>query len=890
MERIAHCQTRGGTRDLLSISTIALAASIAAGCGSDGPPTQVCHATDGGFEVVEVAGDSDLQSHLDHGDEVFGTGLDESCQGAITFRVDPEVTPHTQEISGLHGGAPRRVAALKGPNGGRDEFVENEIEVRFENEAELESFLTLYDGTVLRDDTAFIANDDGEIEAIQGGLDGWYLVKIGTSASNLTELPRLAADAGMAGSFSASSGDALRTLAIHLRENERGASANFVVKSDALWEHTRSDPALVPGLSAHVDMAQQWWMTDDDDSSIPGEQGLSVGLAAAFDYLRHIGHPPRDGSWTPARVAILDIGFDLDGETGLGNPDYNNTPDIPPLQIDLVDLDDRAGGIGAGTAGWHGQGTFGVCCAYPRNLFGGAGTGGEYVRPILIKLSMTSAGTAEGVRTAMLMGASVINMSFGWYCTNMCPAGTTRMERALRDAADGKEIAVFASAGNGINNDGTNDANIDGMRKLPCDARGVICVGAIDRNGDNVWNWGDAVDIWAPTNTRSTVSPDRADCPGCDENDWGLDEVRIFTGTSAASPFAAGIAGLIKSIAPEYPGYLIEQILKETANESTDPLVLTGYVDALRAVQQVRENPPPTVKLAFLQTGRTYSPMREREFSAFLTDEPSAKGFVGTVEFYSDIDGLLCAVEGEGGFLSCNGALRTEGQHVITAVATDEFGASATSEPVEITVANHAPVVVLASPTDGSSHYADQRPSFRTTVYDADGEEFDVFCPAPDGGACTEWYSDLDGLLAATNGSEDALNFTSALSRGTHTITATARDAFGASASQSVTVHVEPGRGVPTARILTDLGDFTWGESMVLHGTGSDPEDGALSASSLQWFSNVDGFLGTGEAPTVTLSGPRCEGQRVHIITLLVTDSDGNTSTDAVRVTFTYAC
>jgi len=144
--------------------------------------------------------------------------------------------------------------------------------------------------------------------------------------------------------------------------------------------------------------------------------------------------------------------------------------------------------------------------------------------------------------------------------------------------------------------------------------------------------------------------------------------------------------------------------------------------------------------------------------------------------------------------------------------------------------------------------------------------------------------------MTASNGAENALNFTSPLSRGTHNITVTARDASGATASESVTVQVEPGRGLPTARILNDLDDFTWTETIVLRSAGTDPEDGALPASSFQWFSDVDGFLGAGDALPVKLSGPRCEAWLEHLITLLVTDSGGNTSTDTVRVEFHNAC
>lgn len=57
--------------------------------------------------------------------------------------------------------------------------------------------------------------------------------------------------------------------------------------------------------------------------------------------------------------------------------------------------------------------------------------------------------------------------------------------------------------------------------------------------------------------------------------------------------------------------------------------------------------------------------------------------------------------------------------------------------------------------------------------------------------------------------------------------------------------------------------------------------DGVLPATSLAWTSSRDGALGTGATFSRALS------PGVHVVTLTVTDLDGNTGTDAVSLTIT---
>lgn len=68
-------------------------------------------------------------------------------------------------------------------------------------------------------------------------------------------------------------------------------------------------------------------------------------------------------------------------------------------------------------------------------------------------------------------------------------------------------------------------------------------------------------------------------------------------------------------------------------------------------------------------------------------------------------------------------------------------------------------------------------------------------------------------------------------------------------------------------------------------GTGVDPQDGMLTGAALVWTSNLDGAIGKGENVSFT---PTTEGN--HVITLTVTDSDGNIGTDEVTQLIAQQC
>lgn len=85
----------------------------------------------------------------------------------------------------------------------------------------------------------------------------------------------------------------------------------------------------------------------------------------------------------------------------------------------------------------------------------------------------------------------------------------------------------------------------------------------------------------------------------------------------------------------------------------------------------------------------------------------------------------------------------------------------------------------------------------------------------------------------------------------------------------------------PEAMIESPSQDTTIqeGDEITFQGSGTDNEDGTLTGSSLEWASNVDGTIGTGE--TVSTSSLTAN---THTITLTATDSDGNSSQASVQV------
>ncbi len=178
---------------------------------------------------------------------------------------------------------------------------------------------------------------------------------------------------------------------------------------------------------------------------------------------------------------------------------------------------------------------------------------------------------------------------------------------------------------------------------------------------------------------------------------------------------------------------------------------------------------------------------------------------------------------------------------------------------------NTAPTVAITAPTDGSSFDVGELIDLAGTA--SDTEDGDLT-------GDLSWTSSIDGAIGSGG------SFSTTLSSGTHTITASVTDSGGLDGSDTITVTVNVPNTAPTVTITAppDGSVFDDIEVIDFDGTASDAEEGDLSAS-LSWSSSLDGALGTGASIATTLSAG------THTITASVTDSGGLSDSDSISVT-----
>lgn len=806
--------------------------------------------------------------------------LDLLAGNQVTITIDPTLAPPAVTQPGLSGGDPRPVGAIVGPDGHPQAFVADELIIHAPNTGHLDALLTTYDGQVLRDATPRLA-EPGDIPAdLPAALDDWYLVRIDPKRSSLDDAQLAMATAGLRSEWTFSSEDAARLYAAATREIDRAVSPNFVAGDIPVVNEHRD------GAGGFIDASLWPWMTEDDNPATNVEDGMSIGVVHAWEYVKYQGYPQPGVPYVPVKLALIDTGFDLDETTGMptqlaGGDDY---PPGRPAQLDEVDYDWTAGGHGVGFLNcndptcWHGQMAFGVAAARCGNGYGTAGTSCGEVKPLLIKVNADLWLVATAVKNALYNNADVINLNFaidcGWSCRNFHDGNV--LEAAVGSVL-GHGAVLLTTAGN----HGKDIGNVD---MYPCTLAGAICIGAMDHDG--TWggsNYGSVIDIWAPQNLRSVPTRTSVLAAG----GAGIEELPVFGGTCSASPFVSGVVSLMRMLNGWLTSDQARTALQTTANSSTDAKLGVGYVDAYRAVAAMRPNQPPTVQI----TSPTGGSVGYGELDVYVeaADPETPTPFWPSATFTSQLvvarqgidDVTLCTDSGDittppgGHVLGCRVTGLPLGTQTLVATVTDPFGAIA-SDTVTVEVTNTTPMAVITNPADGSTFATSQQVDLRGYGFDPD-EQLDPGDLA--------WTSTVDGPLGTGTG------VLTTLGAGTHTITLTATDEHGATGSDSITLSVIEGAGHPSVLITepADLASFPTGASITFTATATDPEDGSLSGAAVTWSSDVDGFLGTGASITATLSSDAC-GVTGHDVTVTVTDSDGHTATHTIRVLVGTIC
>ncbi len=281
-----------------------------------------------------------------------------------------------------------------------------------------------------------------------------------------------------------------------------------------------------------------------------------------------------------------------------------------------------------------------------------------------------------------------------------------------------------------------------------------------------------------------------------------------------------------------------------------------GLVGAGQITIRVRgANQPPAITITSPANGATTNAGTQVSLAATAADDFDGD-VTSKVQWKSSVDGLL-------------GANRTvalsEGVHTLTAQATDSDGATGTAS-VTFTVTPTPPAVTITAPASGAAVFAGNPVTFVGTA--ADAKDGNV-------AASLAWTSNLDGAI----GTGPTFS-TSALSVGTHTITASATDSGGLTGTATRTLVVRPPNAAPVLTILSpkDGSGLLAGKPVLLSATATDAENGNLSPS-IKWTSSKDGVIattGTRAVPNLSIG--------THVLTASVTDLDGQTVSATVTV------
>lgn len=602
-----------------------------------------------------------------------GCGSDEAQPG-FRYRIDPTILPSYAELPD----GPR-LAAVQVDGGRPALFIADELLVAPRDPAELDELLERTGGIVVSDNAVPPPPPGIDLRTDETAATE-YVVRVDPSRLDLDGFATDAVAAGVTGSHAISSDAAARLLGLVVRQVAQGRPTrpNFAFAGDYLTS-TREHPTTGGNVDAF-------------GYSVFAAAGSGADVVDAWRLVA-ANPPPRR-----SRVAIIDDGFWLDAQ---GRPMSTGTgSDLPaqPAQWDFVENDSVAGGpntsgcTGGSPCPWHGNSAAGAAVGILDNRYGAAGTGGQVADPILLRAGYSDGSTAAAVRVAVAWGADVISMSFGGECDNsFCDLyyESVGLYGELRNAHS-NGVVMVAAAGNGADVGGGDFVGFD-THAVPCRSDHVICVGALgdgSTSGIRYSNFGPFVDIWAPTNLP--VMPHGANAM-----------VHRYGGTSAATPFVAGVAAILRAYDATLDSDSVNGFLYAAAGKnSADPHVV-ATIDAFEAVRLVAGTTPPEVTVVTPAPNAQVDilSLGGVEFRAETNDLEDGAGCC-TVRWSSLLDGAM----GEGP--SIRYEFDSLGARLITAEVEDSEGGTSFVN-FGVNVIEGAPTVVIDSPQFGDQLWED---------------------------------------------------------------------------------------------------------------------------------------------------------------------------------------
>lgn len=447
-------------------------------------------------------------------------------------------------------------------------------------------------------------------------------------------------------------------------------------------------------------------------SAVELVDGVPVGIMRIGGYQTLTDSPPQRGTMldppnVPVRVGVLDSGIDTD------HPElqpFTAATSCAPGSPSIEDV------IGHGT---HVTGTVAA-------RVNGTGIVGLAPEVEIVPVKVVEDATASGTDADVICGIdhvlslhvqdgrpTVINMSLG----DLGPVGdgcaATPMRQAVCNAVDAG-ITVVAAAGNNATDIGSNPF-------VPAAYPEVIAVSAyVDGDGSAGGSAGCTIDwsllmqlcddTMAPFSNRG--APIDVIAPGAQVYSTVPGGYGSKSGTSMASPHAAASAALVLAANPGLSPAQVREVLRATG-ECPDGVQATsagscaghgGWTNDSDGIAEPLLDVDRATTLARSMTGpdttapsvSITSPAAGAVVRGSVTVSAQATDDVGVSSVELLVDGAVIATDTTAPHQATwDSTSVADGDHVITAVARDLAGNTATSAPVTVTVANAATTTTM---------------------------------------------------------------------------------------------------------------------------------------------------------------------------------------------------
>jgi serine protease len=685
----------------------------------------------------------------------------------LTVAVDRTVRPRAESLAagtGRDGAVP--VAALADTFGNQGEFIADELIVASADRDALDRILERWHGTVLKT----VEPGRAEIHAAPR-----HLVRIDTDTvatdTLVRDLGHLEPDVRGAQRVSTDQGLALLAAAARAGVEGLDVDLNWLGEEHTIRTRTTTEVAGAPNPFTQPDLCEIGKAGATVSTCL---QSISVG--EAWSLLARSGRLPVAA---PLRMAIIDGGFPAGGD-----------PDWPPIIAQTTSGPNPLLCSGGLSCPFHGHNVTSTAMDLVDNNLGYAGIAGLVASPIQLPAGIAVMPdvftVTSSLNIAVATGARVVNMSFG----GMVPAAGAAFAGGFDlfvQSVRAKGIVLFASAGNaGQDVDVVHCAIFcwEAEYAWPCETTGVLCIGGLDFNsradfplsnfGRGGLDPGNSVDVWAPFFVRV----------GLDPSDPGFPNgTKLFTGTSAASPFAAGVAALIWAGSPSLTAAQVEGVLLGTASLSSvtssrskpsGELMVDAEAGVLGALGG---NAPPEISIVKPASGSVF-PRGLVHVEANATDD----GGTPTVVWFVDGKAVDTGMTANLWLFD-----RSFGSHKITAVAQDgTFSTPDADGGIKVQLTNQAPTVSIVGPTSGQNFSPISSPT-KPSLICLEGKSSDAnFANGSLPESNVAW--EIDGTFVAS-GHRATIDAPS-LGVGTHTIRFAGTDDGGLVAAATVTVTV----------------------------------------------------------------------------------------------------